>query len=68
MDRSVITQESNIISSAINDFINNAVAANQKAKKIKQNMEYRRMLEQRKEELRLQRETSEFEFELLRNR
>ena len=68
MDRLSINHESHIISSAINDFINDAVAANQKVKKIKQNMEYRRKLEQRKEELRLRRETSEFEFELLRNR
>ncbi len=64
MDNSVISYESHIIDAAMNDFIDAAITANQKVKKLKQNMLYRRKLELKKEDFRLRKETCEFEFEL----
>ena len=57
--------ETNLFENALSTFINDASKAQRKIQKIKQNMECRRKLEQRLEERRLQRETCEFEFELM---
>lgn len=64
MEQNLIANDSFLIENALTDFIHSAAAANKKAQKIRQNMEYRRKLELRMEEARLQRETCEFEFEV----
>lgn len=66
MDQNLTANDSYLIESAFSDFIHSAVAANQKARKIRQTMEYRRKLELRMEEMQLRRETCEFEFEVKR--
>ena len=63
MEQNLIANDSFLIENALTEFIHSA-AANKKAQKIRQNMEYRRKLELRMEELRLRRETCEFEFEV----
>ena len=64
MEQNLIANDSFLIENALSEFIHSAAAANKKAQKIRQNMEYRRKLELRMEELRLRRETCEFEFEV----
>ena len=64
MEQNLIANDSFLIENALTEFIHSAAAANKKAQKIRQNMEYRRKLELRMEEMRLQRETCEFEFEV----
>lgn len=64
MEPNLIANDSFLIENALTEFIHSAAAANKKAQKIRQNMEYRRKLELRMEELRLRRETCEFEFEV----
>ncbi|HTF83993.1 PA3496 family putative envelope integrity protein [Cellvibrio sp. ARAG 10.3] len=64
MEQNLIANDSFLIENALTEFIHSAAAANKKAQKIRQNMEYRRKLELRMEELRLRRETCEFEFEV----
>ncbi len=65
MNQNLLTSDSYLIETVLTDFIHTAATANKKAQKIRLNMEYRRKLELRMEELRLQRETCEFEFELV---
>ena len=64
MEQNLIANDSFLIENALTDFIHSAAAANKKAQKIRQNMAYRRKLELRMEEMRLRRETCEFEFEV----
>ena len=64
MEQNLIANDSFLIENALTEFIHSAATANKKAQKIRQNMEYRRKLELRMEELRLRRETCEFEFEV----
>lgn len=64
MEQNLIANDSFLIENALTEFIHSAAAANKKAQKIRQNMEYRRKLELRMEELRLRREICEFEFEV----
>ena len=64
MEQNLIANDSFLIENALTEFIHSAAAANKKAQKIRQNMEYRRKLELRMEEMRLRRETCEFEFEV----
>ena len=64
MEQNLIANDSFLIENALTDFIHSAAAANKKAQKIRHNMAYRRKLEVRMEEVRLQRETCEFEFEV----
>lgn len=66
MNPNLIANESYLIENALTEFIHTTAAANKKAQKIRQNMEYRRKLELLMEEQKLRRETCEFEFEAAR--
>ena len=57
--------EQELIDNAMASFIADVVVSKTKKQQIRRNMEYRRKLEEKKEERKLQRETCEYEFEYL---
>jgi hypothetical protein len=62
MNQALQIHESNVMSKAMAAFLRDAINAKGKHKKIKTNMECRRKLEIKWEQKRLERETSEFDF------
>lgn len=62
MNQQVHFQDAEVIDQAMSAYLLDAAAAKNKTKKIKVNMECRRKLEIKWEEMRLQREISEYSF------
>jgi hypothetical protein len=62
MNQPLNFRDADVLDQAMSDYLLGAVAAKRKTTNIKTNMECRRKLEIKKEELRLARELSEYEF------